>query len=271
MQFTDTHAHYFDWKFDALPGGAQGVLNDPAFRASVRAVINIGTNLQNSREVGIPPEDCQVYPGAPGWYEGQKPLEPEEELPRLRAWLADPAARRRDKIVAIGEIGLDRHWQPVDSPRQQAFFDGQLALAVELDLPVIVHDREAHGACLDAVCRHEGVRGVFHGFSGSAETAKELVRRGFFIAFGGALTYRGADRLRAVAASVPPDRLLLETDCPYMPPVPLRGTVNRSDNILHVARVLAPLHGMTPEELADITNRNAVRLFGLDAILPDLC
>ena len=159
----------------------------------------------------------------------------------------------------------------MDSPRQQAFFDGQLALAVELDLPVIVHDREAHGACLDAVCRHEGVRGVFHGFSGSAEMAKELVRRGFFIAFGGALTYRGADRLRAVAASVPPDRLLLETDCPYMPPVPLRGTVNRSDNILHIARVLAPLHGMTPEELADITNRNAVRLFGLDAILPDLC
>lgn len=285
MQFTDTHAHYFDRKFDALPGGAQGVLNDPAFRASVRAVINIGTNLQNSREavaqaarypfmaaaVGIHPEDCQVYPGAPGWYEGQKPLEPEEELPRLRAWLADSAARRRDKIVAIGEIGLDRHWQPVDSPRQQAFFDGQLALAVELDLPVIVHDREAHGACLDAVCRHEGVRGVFHGFSGSAEMAKELVRRGFFIAFGGALTYRGADRLRAVAASVPPDRLLLETDCPYMPPVPLRGTVNHSDNILHIARVLAPLHGMTPEELADTTNRNAVRLFGLDAILPDLC
>ena len=95
MQFTDTHAHYFDRKFDALPGGAQGILNDPAFRASVRAVINIGTNLQNSREavaqaarypfmaaaVGIHPEDCQVYPGAPGWYEGQKPLEPEEELP----------------------------------------------------------------------------------------------------------------------------------------------------------------------------------------------
>ena len=238
MKFTDTLAHYFDRKFDTLPGGAQGVLNDPAFRASVRAVINIGTNLQNSREavaqaahypfmaaaVGIHPEDCQVYPGAPGWYEGQKPLEPEEELPRLRAWLADPAARRRDKIIAIGEIGLDRHWQPVDSPRQQAFFDGQLALAVELDLPVIVHDREAHGACLDAVCRHEGVRGVFHGFSGSVEMAKELVRRGFFIAFGGALTYRGADRLRAVAASVPPDRLLLETDCPYMPPVPLNNT-----------------------------------------------
>ena len=143
MQFTDTHAHYFDWKFDALPGGAQGVLNDPAFRASVRAVINIGTNLQNSREavaqaarypfmaaaVGIHPEDCQVYPGAPGWYEGQKPLEPEEELPRLRAWLADPAARRRDKIVAIGEIGLDRHWQPVDSPRQQAWRSSWICLS----------------------------------------------------------------------------------------------------------------------------------------------
>ena len=161
---------------------------------------------------------------------------------------------------------------PVDTTGAGDIFGGSaMARLLELDKPVIIHDREAHGACLDAVCRHEGVRGVFHGFSGSAEMAKELVRREFFIAFGGALTYRGADRLRAVAASVPPDRLLLETDCPYMPPVPLRGTVNRSDNILHIARVLAPLHGMTPEELADITNRNAVRLFGLDAILPNLC
>ena len=122
MQFTDTHAHYFDWKFDALPGGAQGVLNDPAFRASVRAVINIGTNLQNSREavaqaarypfmaaaVGIHPEDCQVYPGAPGWYEGQKPLEPEEELPRLRAWLG--GATRLLRSGKSGWIAIGSRW-----------------------------------------------------------------------------------------------------------------------------------------------------------------
>lgn len=285
MKFTDTHAHYFDAKFNDLPGGADRILNDPAFRGTVRAVINVGTNLHNSREavaqasrypfmaaaVGIHPEDCQVYPDSPGYREGQVPLEPEQELPRLRAWLSDPAARRRDKIVAIGEIGLDHHWQPVDSERQTAFFDGQLSLAAELNLPVIIHDREAHGACMEAVCRHRGVRGVFHGYSGSAEMAKELVRRGFYIAFGGALTFRNAERLRAVAATVPPGRMLLETDCPYLSPVPLRGTVNRSDNILHVARVLADLHGMTPEELADVTNRNAAELFSLDVILPGLC
>ena len=282
MRFIDTHAHYFDPKFDSLAGGAQGVLDDPAFRASVLAVINIGTNLQNSRAaveqaakypfmaaaVGIHPEDCQVYPDESGSTGGRQPLDPETELPRLRAWLTDPAVRRRDKIVAIGEIGLDHHWQPVDAERQSAFFDGQLALAEELNLPVIIHDREAHGACFDAVCRHAGVRGVFHGYSGSAEMAKELVRRGFYIAFGGSLTFRNADRLRAVAASVPPERLLLETDCPYMAPVPLRGTVNRSDTIIHIARVLASLHGMTPEELADVTSRNAVRLFDLDSVLP---
>ena len=187
MQFTDTHAHYFDRRFDALPGGAQGVERP--------CVPGIGARRYQHRHqpaeqpgggraggalpfmaaaVGIHPEDCQVYPGAPGWYEGQKPLEPEEELPRLRAWLADPAARRRDKIVAIGEIGLDRHWQPVDSPRQQAFFDGRAGAGGRTGSAC--HRPRPRGArrVSDAVCRHEGVRGVFHGFSGSAEMAKDL-------------------------------------------------------------------------------------------------
>lgn len=281
MHYIDTHAHYYDEKFNTLPGGADGILQAPAFRSEVMAVINVGTNRETSRlaveqvarypfmvaAVGIHPEDCQVYPGAPGWQEGQQPLNPAVELPALRAWLSDCDRRRREKIVAIGEIGLDHHWQPVDRERQSAFFDGQLALAVELDMPVIVHDREAHGDCFDAVCRHPGVRGVFHGYSGSTEMAKELIKRGFYIAFGGSLTYKNADRLRAVAAALPPECLLLETDCPYLPPVPLRGSINRSDNIRYIAATLAEAQGMEVERLCEITSENAERLFRLSCVL----
>ena len=276
--FIDTHAHYFDKKFDTLPGGAAGLLADPAFLSCVRGIIHVGTNLENSRTVvreaarypfmvaavGIHPEDCQAY------NETTIPLDPDTELSRLEDWLSDPAARRRDKIVAIGEVGLDNHWQPVDRERQMAFFEGQLSLAEKLGLPVIIHDREAHGDCFEAVLRHPAVRGVFHGYSGSAEMARQLVDRGWYIAFGGSVTFKNAQRVREVAASVPPERLLLETDCPYMAPVPYRGQVNHSGYLPAIARVVADLHGMTVAELADVTTRGADRLFHLREFLTDL-
>lgn len=276
--FIDTHAHYFDKKFDTLPGGAAGLLADPTFLSCVRGIIHVGTNLENSRTVvreaarypfmvaavGIHPEDCQAY------NETTIPLDPDTELSRLEDWLSDPAARRRDKIVAIGEIGLDNHWQPVDRERQMAFFEGQLSLAEKLGLPVIIHDREAHGDCFEAVLRHPAVRGVFHGYSGSAEMARQLIDRGWYIAFGGSVTFKNAQRVREVAASVPPERLLLETDCPYMAPVPYRGQVNHSGYLPAIARVVADLHGMTVAELADVTTRGADRLFHLREFLTDL-
>ena len=272
--FTDTHAHYFDRKFDTLDGGADALLDSPDFRAVTKAVINVGTNLQNSRTavaqagkypfmaaaVGIHPEDAQGLPDG-------TPLDPETELTALREWLSDPAARRRDKIVAIGEIGLDYYWEPMDKPLQKAFFEGQLALAAELDLPVLIHDREAHGDCFDTVLKYPSVRGVFHGYSGSAEMAKELTKRGWYIAFGGASTFKNAQRVRSVVASVDVNRLLLETDCPYMAPVPHRGKINHSGLIPCIADVIAPLHGMTVEELSEVTNRNAEALFGLSGVL----
>jgi TatD DNase family protein len=179
--YIDTHAHYFDRKYEGLEGGAEALLNAESFRAVTRGVINVGTNLQNSRvaveqagkypfmaaAVGIHPEDAQGLPDG-------TPLDPEAELATLRAWLSDPAARLRDKIVAIGEIGLDYYWEPMDKPLQKSFFEGQLSLAAELGLPVIIHDREAHGDCFDTVLKYPTVRGVFHGYSGSAEMAREL-------------------------------------------------------------------------------------------------
>ena len=272
--FIDTHAHYLDRKYEALDGGADALLTSPDFRAVTRAVINVGTNLRNSRTaveqagkypfmaaaVGIHPEDAQGLPDG-------APLDPEAELAALRAWLSDPSARLRDKIVAVGEIGLDYYWEPMDKPLQKAFFEGQLAIAADLGLPVIVHDREAHGDCLETVLKYPAVRGVFHGYSGSAEMARELTRRGWYIAFGGAATFKNAQRVRSVVASVDVNRLLLETDCPYMAPVPHRGKINHSGLIPCIAEVIAPLHGMTAEELARVTCRNAEALFGLSAAL----
>lgn len=283
-RYTDTHAHYFDRKFDPNPhnfndkfnkyGGADTLLTDPDFLSKVAAVINVGTNLQNSRTavdmagkypymaaaVGIHPEDAQGLPDG-------TPLDPEKELSALRAWVSDPARRKADKIVAIGEIGFDYHWQPMDKELQRAFFEGQMQIAADTGLPVIIHDREAHGDSFEVILKYPTVKGVFHAYGGSAEMARELTRRGWYIGFGGVATFKNAERVRSVVASVDITKLLLETDCPYMAPVPFRGKINHSGLIPHIAEVIAPLHGLTVEELAEVTNRNAEELFGLSAVL----
>ena len=283
-RYTDTHAHYFDRKFDPNPhnfndkfnkyGGADTLLTDPDFLSKVAAVINVGTNLTNSQTavdmagkypymaaaVGIHPEDAQGLPDG-------TPLDPEKELAALRAWVSDPARRKADKIVAIGEIGFDYHWQPMDKDLQRAFFEGQMQIAADTGLPVIIHDREAHGDSFEVILKYPTVKGVFHAYGGSAEMARELTRRGWYIGFGGVATFKNAERVRAVVASVDLSKLLLETDCPYMAPVPFRGKINHSALIPYIAEVIAPLHGLTVEELAEVTNRNAEELFGLSAVL----
>lgn len=265
--YFDTHAHYFDKKFDTLDGGAEALLDSAEFRDMVCGVVNAGTCPDNSRvavaqagkypfmyaAVGIHPEDCQ-----------QKELVLERDIPLIRAMIEDPEVRRRHKIVAIGEIGLDYYWEPVDKPKQKAFFEAQLDMAREFDLPVLIHDREAHGDCFETVLKYPTVRGVFHGYSGSAEMARELTRRGWYIAFGGTVTFKNAHRVREVAASVDLDHLLIETDCPYMAPVPHRGKVCHSAMLCHVAEMLAELHGVSVGEMATITRKNAQTLFGLD-------
>ncbi len=268
--FIDTHAHYFDRRFSDLDGGLDALLGSYAFRSVTRAVINVGTSPRTNTlaveqaarypwmvaAVGIHPEDAQGMPNG-------EALDPEDELIGLSAYLSDQQTLMEDKIVAIGEIGLDYHWEPMDKLLQKAFFDGQMEIARNTGLPVIIHDREAHGDCVDTVFRYPTVCGVFHGYSGSAEMARELCKRGWFIAFGGPVTFKNAERVRAVAKSVPLEHLLLETDCPYMAPVPHRGKINHSAYIPHIAEVIAELHGVCLDELADITNENAERLFGL--------
>ena len=268
MQIFDTHAHYFDARFEeSVQGGADAILRE-IMPDPVSRIVNVGTNCQNSRAaiaqaskyegmyvaVGIHPEDCHDM------------TDPDAALDALRALLGSAESRAHDKIVALGEIGLDYHWQeyngiPMDKARQAYFFDAQMEIARELSLPVVIHDREAHGDCFETVLRHPSVRGVFHSYSGSAEMAKELVRRGWYLSFSGTLTFKNANRVREAALAVPRDRLLIETDAPYLAPHPMRGRLNHSGLLVHTLSALAELWETTPEHAAEITFTNAENLF----------
>lgn len=258
----DSHAHYYDARFDSVAGGADALLA-ALFSADVGGIVNVGTDLENSRTViesaarypqmyaavGIHPSDGQAYRDIPA------------AVQALRALLGDTATRRAQKIVALGEIGLDYHYEDTDKPHQAAFFEAQLALAEELDIPVIIHDREAHGDCFDAVCRHPAVRGVFHSYSGSAEMARDLVRRGWYISFSGVVTFKNAPKVREAVAAVPLDRILIETDAPYLAPVPHRGQMNHSGLMRYTAAAVAEVKRISADEVIRITAENARRLF----------
>ena len=263
----DSHAHYFDARFDReAEGGADAILQS-LLGKTVESVVNVGTNPETSRKAiaqaaryrgmfaaaGIHPEDCHF-------------LDEKTALAELRAILGDAESRKRDKIVAIGEIGLDYHSDffgdiPLDKAKELRVFEAQLILAEELDLPVIIHDRDAHGDIFEAVLRHPKVRGVMHSFSGSPELAREYVRRGWYISFSGTVTFQNAARVREAAAAVPRDRLLVETDCPYLAPHPMRGRLNHSGYLEYTLGAIAALWGASPQAVADQTRNNAEALF----------
>ena len=172
------------------------------------------------------------------------------------------ALAARPKVVAVGEIGLDYYW-PENPPRelQKRVFRAQMALARELSLPVIVHDREAHGESMAGVREFPEVRGVFHCFSGSAEMARELAGLGWMISFTGVLTYKNARKAVEAAQAVPLEHIMIETDSPYMAPVPHRGERNHSGHVELVCRRLAKLKGIAPDECSIITQGNGRRFF----------
>ena len=250
----DTHAHYDDAQFDAdreallsaMPENGVGLILDPGCDLeSSRAAIALAEQYPHIyAAVGYHPENCAPYTDA--------------DLDILRRLAQHP------KVVAIGEIGLDYYWEQ-NPPKefQQAVFRAQLALARELDLPVIVHDREAHADCLAIVKEFPEVRGVFHCYSGSVEMARELWKLGWYLGLDGPVTYKNARRTVEVAAEVPLERLLLETDSPYMAPVPKRGTRNDSRNIRCIAEKIAEIRNMTADAIIRVSAENGRRLFGI--------
>lgn len=253
MRIFDTHAHYNDDRFgDERDGIIAEVLSN-----GVEYILNAGTNITSNNEcialtesypqfyasVGIHPHDTSKVNGD------------KETLDMLRFQL------NNKKVAAIGEIGLDYYYDFSDRETQMKWFRLQMELAAETGYPVIIHDREAHGPCMDIVRAFPSVTGIFHSFSGSTETAFELIKLGWFVSFSGVVTFKNAHRILEVVRSVPVENMLIETDCPYLAPHPMRGKLNRSDYLLYTASVIAETKDINVEKLCEITLDNGKRIY----------
>ncbi len=251
MKIFDCHAHYNDGRFDA----DRGELLSSLLSQDVVGIVEAGTDLASSERALTLAEQYPNLYAAVGIYPHETHLAPQDAMDHLERLLSHP------KAVAIGEIGLDYYYDDSPKETQLRFLDAQLDLAKQTGYPVCIHDREAHGDCMDAVRRHRGVKGMFHSFSGSVEMVRELVKHGWYLSFSGPVTFANANKLKEAVQAVPPDRLLLETDSPYLTPVPLRGKRNCSDHIRYIAQVIADLRGMSVEALADQTVQNAKEFY----------
>ena len=249
----DTHAHYDSENFDA---DREELLRSLPERG-VALVLNPGCDGDTSRRAVEMAARHRFLYAAVGWHPEEWAGWGPESMPLLRR-----LARER-KVAAIGEIGLDYYWDKEHKALQQEMFERQIHLALELDLPVIVHDRQAHEDCLEMVLRYPALRGVFHCFSGSAPMAQELVRRGWYLGFDGPVTYKNNRKAGEVLAVTPLERILAETDSPYMAPVPYRGRRNDSSLLGPMVECLAAWKGVSPDEMARITRENGCRLFSI--------
>ena len=248
----DSHAHYDDKWFD---GDREDLLSSMQ-ENGVCGIVNNSVDLK-SAEVCV--KFCENYDfmyGAVGFHPENLEDMPDDYLDRLASLL------QHRKIVAVGETGLDYHWD-IPKALQNRVFDEQLRLSLDLNMPIIVHDREAHGDTLDYLRKYRP-KALVHCFSGSVEMMREVMRYGGYISLGGVVTFKNARHSVEVAREVPIDRLLLETDCPYMSPVPFRGKRCDSTMIKYTALKIAELRNIGVQELLNITAENAKRCYGID-------
>ena len=251
----DTHAHMDDTSFDidrdellaSLPGQGISLMMNPgcSYASSLNAIALAQQHGYIYAAVGSHPDVA-------------------DEVDDVLIAKYRELCKQHPKVLAIGEIGLDYHYEDIPRDIQKRAFRMQMALAAELGLPVIVHEREAHEDGLKIVDEFPTVKGVFHCYSGSLEMAKELVKRGWYIGFTGVLTFKNARKALEVASGIPRDRIVIETDCPYMAPVPFRGKRNDPGKVLYMARKLGELWGVTEEEAARITLENGKHLYRMD-------
>ena len=251
----DTHAHMDDHAFDE---DRVELLNNLPTQG-IALVMNPGCSLESSRNVDKLTKQYDYIYGAVGSHPDVADEVNEAVLEEYRM-----LCKQNDKIKAIGEIGLDYHYEDIPREIQLKAFRMQMELARELNLPVIVHEREAHEDGMKVVDEFPEVKGVFHCYSGSAEMARELIKRGWYIGFTGVLTFKNARKAVEVASAIPLDRIVIETDCPYMAPEPFRGKRNDPGKIYRMAEKLAEIRGLTVEEIHRITLENGRKLYRID-------
>jgi TatD DNase family protein len=249
----DSHAHYDDEAFNE----DRSTLLADLPRRGICNVVNCGADLKSSAaSVGLAAEYPYFY-AAVGIHPECAKDAPEDYADQLVSLIG------QNKVVAVGEIGLDYHFED-NAPRdvQKAIFEQQILLAIKHRLPIIVHDRDAHGDTMELLQKHKPT-GAVHCFSGSVEMAKEVIRLGMYIGLGGAVTFKNARVPVEVAATIPLERMLMETDCPYMAPTPFRGKRNDSTLIAYTAARIAEIRGTTAQNILEVTRHNAETLFGI--------
>jgi len=248
----DTHAHLNDPAFDP----DREALMESFAAAGVGLVMNAGCSLESSRDIVAMAEKYPWLYASVGSHPDSANEVNEEVLEEYRK-----LCKLSDKVKAIGEIGLDYYYEDIPRDIQQKAFRMQMALAQELDLPVIVHERDAHNDGMMIVKEFPKVKGVFHCYSGSAEMARQLVNLGWYIGFTGVLTFRNARKAVETAASIPLERIVLETDCPFMAPEPFRGKRNHPGYLYRMAQKLAEIRGISVVEVHAVTYENGKRLY----------
>ena len=256
MMIFDSHAHYDDEAFDEDREDLLGALKE----SGIGKVVNVGASMNTSRtSIELAKKYDYIYASI-GVHPSETEELTEEKSDELKGY------SKLDKVVAIGEIGLDYYYPTPDRDLQKKWFYKQLDLAVETKLPVIIHSREAAKETMDILKEYQGriTKGVIHCYSYGVEMAKEFVNMGYYIGIGGVLTFNNAKKLKEVAKEIPIDKIVLETDCPYLSPVPNRGKRNSSINLEYVVKELAVIKGISEDEVKEITYNNAMKLYGLE-------
>ena len=249
--FFDSHAHLDNPRFDEDRDAVIAAMRE----AGVTNMINVGCDLATSRNSVRLAEENEGFYAAVGTHPSDSAGFTDETLAIYREMAA------HEKVVAIGEIGLDYYRNHATPEVQKAVFRAQMELARELDMPVVIHDRDAHGDCLEMIAQFPEVTGVFHCYSGSWDYAQELLKRGWYLGFTGVITFSNARRALEVIENAPLHRMLIETDCPYLTPEPYRGRRNDPSRVPYMAAKIAEVRGITVEEAARITAENTKKLF----------
>ncbi len=256
MKIFDTHTHYDDKAFDE---DRDALLSSLQKSNTIEAIVNVGASIKSSKTTISLTEKYSFIYGAIGVHPEDVTNLNEQDI----KWMSDQS--RLEKIVAIGEIGLDYYWDDVPRNIQKMWFDRQLELAKEVKLPVILHSRDAAKDTLDmlkAADAKNRLSGIIHCYSYSKENAKDYLNMGFYFGVGGVVTFKNAMKLKEAVAYIPIEFIVLETDCPYLAPVPNRGERNSSFNLTYVAKEIATIKGISYEEVLDQTNRNAKAVYG---------